>query len=162
MTIGNLKKWVGAMAVVATICLPVSAQSKTPTPQEQANLKLVQDWWREVITFHHVENAAKYASEDMIQHNPNFPSGLDTLRKAFGSTPVNPMPATLPANRAPAVAFAKGDYVVMVFEREEKDPTDPSKTYKFNSFDAFRIANGKIAEHWDGAMKNPPRGAGKE
>jgi predicted SnoaL-like aldol condensation-catalyzing enzyme len=157
----SIRTLAAAAALLAITCLPAVAQSKTPTAQEKANLKLVQDWWKEVITFHHVENAGKYASEDMIQHNPNFPNGLDTLRKLFGSSPVNPMPAELPKDRIPAVQFAKGDYVVMVFEHEEKDPTDPTKTYKFNSFDAFRIANGKIAEHWDGAMKNPPR-AGKD
>ena len=162
MRLLSMKTLAGAVALVALTCVPGSAQSKNPTPQEQANLKLVQDWWREVITYHHVENAGKYASEEMIQHNPNFPNGLGTLRKLFGATPVNPMPAGLPKDRTPVVQFAKGDYVVLVFEHEEKDPADPSQTYKFNSFDAFRIANGKIAEHWDGAMKNPPRGAGKE
>ena len=42
-----------------------------------------------------------------------------------------------------------------VFDHEEKNPGDPAKTYKFNSFDMFRIEGGKIKEHWDGAMKNP-------
>jgi predicted SnoaL-like aldol condensation-catalyzing enzyme len=156
MNVSRVKLFVAA----ALLAVSAAAQSKTPTAQEKTNLKLVQDWWKEVITFHHVENAAKYASEDMIQHNPNFPNGLDTLRKLFGSTPVNPMPATLPKERTPVVEFAKGDYVVMVFEHEDKDPGDPSKTYRYNSFDAFRIEGGKIKEHWDGAMKNLPRPAG--
>ena len=62
----------------------------------------------------------------------------------------------------PAMAFAKGDYVVLIWEREAKDPSDPTKMYKYNDFDLFRVANGKFVEHWDGAMKNPPRGGGKE
>jgi predicted SnoaL-like aldol condensation-catalyzing enzyme len=76
--------------------------------------------------------------------------------------PVNPIPATIPADRMPAMSFAKGDYVVLIWERNGKDPVDPAKTYKWNDFDVFRVQNGKIAEHWDGAMKNPPSGAGKE
>jgi len=163
MKFSRLNVLLGTLGLLAVSAAPMAAQSKNPTGQEKANLKLVLAWWKEVITFHHVENASKYAAEDVIQHNPNFPSGLDTLRKAFGSTPVNPMPAELPKDRKPAVAFAKGDYVVMVFEHEDKDPGDPSKNYKYNSFDAFRIEGGKIKEHWDGAMKNPPRaGGGKE
>ena len=64
---------------------------------------------------------------------------------------------------ARAKAFAKGDYVVLIWEREAKDPTDPSKMYKYNDFDLFRIENGRIAEHWDGAVKNAPgAGRGKE
>ena len=154
MKISKLKSFMGVLALLAVGSVPMAAQSKTPTAQEKKNLKLVQDWWREVITFHHVELAPKYAAEDMIQHNPNFPSGLDPLRKAFGSSPVNPMPAALPKERTPVVQFAKGDYVVMVFEHEDKDPVDAAKTYKWNSFDAFRLEGGKIKEHWDGATKN--------
>jgi predicted SnoaL-like aldol condensation-catalyzing enzyme len=53
------------------------------------------------------------------------------------------------------VAFAKGDFVLVVWEREGKDPADPSKTYKFNSYDLMRMANGKVQEHWDWALKTP-------
>jgi len=155
-----------ALALMVTLMLtgpaPVAAQSKSPTAQEKANLTLVLNWWREVINARHVELAPKYAHEDMIQHNPNFPSGLEPLRKAFGARgPVNPIPATLSPAATPAVSFAKGDYVALIFEREAADPTDPSKMYKYNSFDLFRIEGGKIKEHWDGAMKNAP-GAGKK
>jgi predicted SnoaL-like aldol condensation-catalyzing enzyme len=48
---------------------------------------------------------------------------------------------------------------VLIWEREAKDPADPSKMYKYNDFDLFRIANGKIVEHWDGATKTG-QGAG--
>jgi predicted SnoaL-like aldol condensation-catalyzing enzyme len=52
--------------------------------------------------------------------------------------------------------------VVLIWEREAKDPADPSKMYKYNDFDLFRVENGKLAEHWDGAVKNAPGGRGKE
>jgi predicted SnoaL-like aldol condensation-catalyzing enzyme len=50
---------------------------------------------------------------------------------------------------------------MIVFDHEGKDPADPSKTYHYNSFDAFRIKDHKIVEHWDGAQKAGTRG-GKE
>ena len=59
----------------------------------------------------------------------------------------------------PVVAGAKGDYVWLIFETEQKDPRDASKTYHSNSFDVLRIENGKVQEHWDSAQKMP--GSGK-
>jgi predicted SnoaL-like aldol condensation-catalyzing enzyme len=147
------------ISAALALSLPLSAQSKNPTPQEKKNLQLVLDWWRIVIQSRHVEQATKFAHEDLIQHNPNFPSGLETLRKLFGARgPVNPIPEKLSPEATPTVSFAKGDYVALIFEHEDPDPTDPSKKYKYNSFDLFRIENGKIKEHWDGAMKNAPGG----
>jgi predicted SnoaL-like aldol condensation-catalyzing enzyme len=153
----KLKLFAGALALLAMGVAPGLAQSKNPTPQEKKNLAMVLDWWRVVVQGGHVEEATKYADEDMIQHNPNAPNGLEPLRKIFGARRKDPLPAKLTGEAVPAVAFAKGDYVALVFEHEAKDPADPSKMYKYNSFDLFRIENGKIKEHWDAAMKAPPR-----
>jgi predicted SnoaL-like aldol condensation-catalyzing enzyme len=132
------------------------------TPQEKANLQLVLDWWREGLVAGHSEVVTKYFNEDVVQHNPNFPQGRAAIEALVKRrTPVNPIPATLPPDRMPAKSFAKGDYVVLIWDREAPDPTDPSKKYAYNDFDAFRIQNGKIQEHWDGATKNPPA-AGKK
>ena len=65
-------------AFVATMS-PVMAQSKNMTAQEQADLKLVTDWWREVLQAGHVDLREKYQAEDYIQHNP----GITTGRAAF-------------------------------------------------------------------------------
>jgi predicted SnoaL-like aldol condensation-catalyzing enzyme len=138
--------------------LPVHEHDAT----EKANLKLVLDWWREGLVAGHSEVVPKYFNEDVVQHNPNFPQGRAAIEALVKRrTPVNPIPATLPPDRMPAKAFAKGDYVVLIWDREAPDPADPSKKYAYNDFDAFRIQNGKIQEHWDGATKNPPA-AGKK
>ena len=68
---------VGA-ALIAGMSGPVFAQSKNMTAQEQANLKLVLDWWREVLQAGHMELAPKY-----------MPSGyniasINRIRKAVG------------------------------------------------------------------------------
>jgi predicted SnoaL-like aldol condensation-catalyzing enzyme len=133
------------------------AQSKQMTAQEQANLKLVMDWWREVVFAHHVDLAPKYMAEDYAQHDPNVPTGRAAFVDMFGKRPAQPIPDTLP--HPPVKAFAKGDYVVLVWEHEDKDPADPSKTYTFNTFDVMRVQNGKIQEHWDSSMKNAPEAA---
>jgi predicted SnoaL-like aldol condensation-catalyzing enzyme len=164
MTFPKMKMLGGGLALLAMICAPVAAQSKNMTAREQKNLKMVLDWWREGFVAGHAEAADKYLAENLIQHNPNFPQGRAAVKALLGGrTPVNPIPATLPPQNTPAKAFAKGDYVVLIWEREAKDPADPSKMYKYNDFDLFRVENGQLAEHWDGEMKNAPgAGRGKE
>jgi predicted SnoaL-like aldol condensation-catalyzing enzyme len=141
-------------------CANLAAQPVNMTPQEKTNLQFVLDWWREGFVGGHKEAAGKYLAADMIQHNPNFPNGNAPVEQILSRrTPLNPVPATLPRQNAPAKAFAKGDFVVLIWNREAKDPADPAKTYKYNDFDLFRIENGKIREHWDGAMKNASEGS---
>jgi predicted SnoaL-like aldol condensation-catalyzing enzyme len=145
-----------AVAVVLLMMGSVTlvAQSNTMTAAEQANLKFVLDWWREVLTARHLDLAPKYMAEDYIQHNINVQTGRAGFVKFFSrlGAPVNPIPATLP--NPPAVQFAKGDYVALIWEREGKDPADPTKTYKYNTYDLLRMQNGKVQEHWDYALKN--------
>jgi ABC-type glycerol-3-phosphate transport system substrate-binding protein len=71
----KLKLFGGALALLAMSCAPMAAQSKTPTKQEQANLKMAMDWWRIGLVAAHPEAADKYLAENLIQHNPNFPQG---------------------------------------------------------------------------------------
>jgi predicted SnoaL-like aldol condensation-catalyzing enzyme len=129
------------------------AQAGPMTAKEQANLTFVLDWWRDVLQARHLDLAPKYQAENYIQHNINVPTGRAGFVQFFGRTgaPVNPIPDKL-AN-PPVVQFAKGDFVVLVWEREGKDPADPSKTYKYNTYDMLRIENGKVQEHWDYAQK---------
>lgn len=156
MNLRRLRGFAGLMALLGALALAgapqVQAQSKQPTAQEQANLKMVMDWWREVVFARHVDLAPRYMAEDYVQHDPNVPSGRAAFVEMFGKRPAQPIPVALP--HPPVKAFAKGDYVVLVWEHQDKDPADPSKTYTFNTFDALRVQNGKIQEHWDSSMKN--------
>jgi predicted SnoaL-like aldol condensation-catalyzing enzyme len=156
MTFCKLQLAVCSLTLAAMGCLPAQAQIKGKmTKQEEANLKLVEDWWKTVLVAHHIDQMPKFADENMIQHNPNAPNGLDALRKLFGNRPVTDIPASI--TPPPAIELSQGDIVLIVFDHEAKDPADPSKTYHYNSFDGFRIKNGKIVEHWDGAQKAAPR-----
>jgi predicted SnoaL-like aldol condensation-catalyzing enzyme len=44
--------------------------------------------------------------------------------------------------------------------REYDDPANKGQKYTTTWFDMLRFDNGKIAEHWDCALKTPPRNAG--
>jgi predicted SnoaL-like aldol condensation-catalyzing enzyme len=76
----------------------------------------------------HLELTSKYMADGYIQHNINVPTGREGFVKFFSSfmKPTNPIPTTLTPE--PVVKFAKGDFVLLVWEREDKDPKEPSKT----------------------------------
>jgi predicted SnoaL-like aldol condensation-catalyzing enzyme len=153
-----MKKFLKLSVYVAVMLLagsrvPAMAQG-TMSATEKANLQLVLDWWREVLQAGHMDLAPKYMAEGYIQHNPNISTGRAAFTEMFGRRPPRPIAATL-AN-PPVIQFAKGDYVVLVWEREDKDPADPAKTYKYNFFDVMRVKDGKVQEHWDSVMKNAP------
>ena len=117
-----------------------------------ANKRLVYDFWREVFEGGHMELADKYLAESYIQHNPNVPTGRAAFVEAF-SKRVKPG-VIEPRVKAPLVAIAsEGDLVVLSFVREYDDTKDAAKKYTTTWFDMFRIENGKIAEHWDSALK---------
>ena len=117
-----------------------------------ANKRLVYDFWREVFEGGHMELADKYMAESYIQHNPNVPTGRAAF-VAFFSKFAKPRPIE-PRIKAPLVAItAEGDLVVLSFAKELPDPKEASKKYTTTWFDMFRIEGGKVAEHWDAAVK---------
>ena len=121
-------------------------------PKLAANKRLVYDFWREVFEGGHMEFAEKYLSESYIQHNPTVPTGRAGF-VAFFEKFAKPKPIEARV-KAPLVAIvAEGDRVILSFVREAPDPKDPSMKYTTTWFDMFRIEGGKIAEHWDPAMK---------
>ena len=170
MRLSKWNIWAGAMVLAAGVS-PVLAESINPpttpqtapmTGQEKKNLDMVLTWWREVIDGRHMELGPKYQAEDYIQHNPNVNTGRAGFVEYFtrgGIQPKNPIPDKL-AN-PPVVRGAKGDFVWLIHESEQKNPRDASKTYHSNSFEVLRIQNGKVQEHWDSAQKTPGSGAVK-
>jgi predicted SnoaL-like aldol condensation-catalyzing enzyme len=142
-----------ALAQVAVQADPNQEQMlASGDPRLAANKRLVYDFWREVFEGAHMEFADKYLAESYIQHNPNVPTGRAAFVDFF--TRVR-KPAPIEARiKAPLVTIvAEGDYVVLGFARENADPKDASKKYSTTWFDMFRLENGKIAEHWDPALK---------
>lgn len=121
-------------------------------PQLAANKRLVYDFWREVFEGGHMELAEKYLTDAYIQHNPNVPSGRVAFVEAFSKV-VSPS-AIQPRITRPLISIvAERDLVILSFSREYDDPKDSSKKFTTTWFDMFRIENGKIAEHWDPALK---------
>ena len=138
--------WASALALVFT-----GLMRAQDSPQEAKNKQLVLDWYREVIAYGHTELAGKYMADDYVEHNPNYAGGRAEFVAHFAKTGAKPIQARLP--KQPDRAFAKEDYVVLVWEFDGEDKA--GKAFKYNTFDVIRVANGKIQEHWDGDARNP-------
>ena len=116
------------------------------------NKRIVYDFWRSVLEGGHLELAPQYMLETYIQHNPNVPTGrqgfLDFFSKFAKARPI------VDTIQGPLIAIvAEGDRVVLSFKAVLPDPKAPGKTYVTSSFEMLRIENGKVAEHWDSALK---------
>ncbi len=143
--------------VVLACAGPASAQYPVPqqtsyamNADERANLQLVHDWWRDIMQGGNLDIATHYMPADFISRNPNVEAGRD----AFVQT-LRTRPDLLQNGRqsVPEVQFAENDYVFLMWANFVIDPMEPAHVYKYNTMDLFRIVDGKIVEHWDGARK---------
>ena len=119
-------------------------------PTLAANKKLVFDFWRTVLVAHHVERAAEFLAEDYVQHNPNVATGRAAFVDFFGQFPRAPI---APLIDGLVSIVAERDVVVLAIRRELPDLENEGQTYTTTWFDMFRIADGKIVEHWDYGTK---------
>jgi predicted SnoaL-like aldol condensation-catalyzing enzyme len=144
---------IGLMLEAAAVAqLPVEAhrnpQALLPSadPQLAANKKLVFDFWREVVQARHVDRAPLYLAEDYIQHNANIATGRAAFIELFSRSPPQPIKQTIDEL---VYIVAEGPVVVLAFREELPDLAREGQTYTTTRFDMFRIADGKIVEHWD-------------
>lgn len=115
----------------------------------QANKKLVETFFVENI-FQHANTFANYIAPDIIQHNPNGGDGLNGLGQLmqFFTTGGN----TLRYDRLHKV-LGEGNFVLLMCEGiYGANGGTPTAFY-----DLFRVANGKLVEHWDVLENIPPQ-----
>ena len=158
---------------------PTLTQQSNPTPgcsatpaQLEANKKVVMEFFR-------TSGEARVALADPSykQHNPVFKkrgaddniTDYEEFKKTFIAQAARP-PAPAPVDAAPQppqgnpyeVVTAECDIVTVVHKTYRQDPTaEPRKFYEAFTFDTFRVAKGKLVEHWDGALIVPPTPAGR-
>jgi predicted SnoaL-like aldol condensation-catalyzing enzyme len=147
-----------AVAGVANAAEPVVAISPeaqralldSRDPQLAANKKLVWDMWRNFLQAGRIDEADKYLAPEYHQHNPNAETGLEGVKAYFRAAGRQPTEVKNSIDRLVSIV-AERDLVVLALVREGTDKD--GKAYTTTWFDMFRVANGKIVEHWDTATK---------
>lgn len=134
-----------AAMLLAAACVPISAQ--TNAAQADKNQKMVLNWYHDVVVLGHVSEASRYMADDYVEHDPRISGGRAGFVRYYENA------SARPAEAKEITAFAQGDYVVIVWQRADKDPKT-STPYTYATFELVRLKNGKIAEHWDNAKKN--------
>jgi|SoiMethySBSTD1v2_1073268.scaffolds.fasta_scaffold22750_1 predicted SnoaL-like aldol condensation-catalyzing enzyme len=153
---------------------PASGCTATPA-QMEANKKVA-------MQFFQLAGDARVALADSTykQHNPAFVKGgreaglsdYDYFKQRFGGPgrqggggggagrgdAAAPQP---PAGNPYEIVMAECDLVTVIHKNYRQDPTAaPGTWFEAYTFDTFRVRNGKLVEHWDTAVINPPAPAG--
>lgn len=110
------------------------------TLEEEANLALVVAMFENVLVPLDSSRVDEYIAQDYIQHHQNVEPGREALKKFLDWAKEQPGEAEQILHRA----FVDGDHVMLHYHviRHAGDPG-------FAVMDIFRVAEGKIAEHWD-------------
>ena len=145
------------MAVAGVLFLAGSALLAQNRPSQiEANKKLVVDFYR--FVWEPADDVAlmKMLPENYVEHNPRFRNGRTDLANALRNRRRGQPPAKVSEklNEPPELVMAESDLVTWIFKQMRKDPKNPNKQYESFWFDTFRIRDGKIVEHWDGALLN--------
>lgn len=142
LAIGILAFWVLAMNSCSKShpdSVPASTVAEKTIDTNEANKKLVLDFYQEMFGDKDIAAVDKYMLPTYIQHNPHVADGAEAFKKAaegwFKGQPKTKIDVQHIA--------ADGDLVFI--HLKNKNPDGSLKS----TIDIFRIENGKIAEHWD-------------
>ena len=120
-------------------------------PALARNKRLVFDAWRHLYEAGREEVVDLYLTEDFIDHNPNGSSGRAAARAWFEELDDRPIGTAIGSELVAMIA--EGDLVVQVLKLELPNPYRVGESFTTTRMDLFRIADGRLAEHWDASVK---------
>ena len=143
-----MKHWLNATLLAAS--LAISALPALAGPREDANKALVLAFYDAAFSKLDADEAARYLAPGYIQHNPEVANGIAPLQDY-----VRWIRANTPQSRASIKrVLADGDLVMLHVHSQDK-PGERGVAV----VDIFRVADGKIAEHWDVIQPVPAQDA---
>jgi len=113
----------------------------------ETNRAFIRAFVDEVLVHRQLEKLEDYLDDALIQHNPQLADGLSALRAALRATANGNLKIQYDQIHR---VLAEGNFVLCVSEGT-RDGVHSS------FYDLFRVAGGKIAEHWDTIEAIPPR-----
>jgi predicted SnoaL-like aldol condensation-catalyzing enzyme len=129
----------GAMLLCLSVILSPLARS-AESAATAANKKVAVDFYEAAINKKDFALASSYLGAQYKQHNPTAADGAEGL-KAF----IDFLKSKFPNQRGEIKrVIAEGDLVVLHVHSTRGDGT-PGRAI----VDIFRVANGKVVEHWD-------------
>lgn len=146
---GEMLRVLAAPMLLASLLalLPLAPAAADPA----ANKALVMAAATVLFQQHKVDQAIDtYFAPDYIQHNPLVPTGAAPMRAFFKKFYAGHPGSTIDISHV----LADGDLVAIHY-RFHIEPNDRGMAV----VDIFRIANGKIAEHWDVGQPVPEKAA---
>ena len=113
------------------------------------NREIVRSFVDEVLINGQLEKLEHYIDDEYyFEHNPRIGDGPSTLRSAL-SDPSSNEGITIKYDRMHRI-LAEGNFVLCVSEGSVNGVHS-------SFFDLFRVAHGKLVEHWDTTEEVPPR-----
>ena len=138
------------LMVAAVLLVPSAPAWAGNTAQEEANKKVVADFYEKAINQKDFEAAAKHFGNRYVQHNPVAADGPEGLKAFLGF-----LKEKFPQSRSEIKrVFADGDYVILHVHAVREPGTRGSAIV-----DIFKLENGKIVEHWDVIQPIPEKAA---
>jgi len=138
-----------AIAVTA-LALTALAAGAADAQQQEANKKIVVEFYDKAINQKDFDAASKYLGSRYVQHNPNAADGPEGL-KAF----LQFLKERFPSSRSEIKrVLADGDYVIL-HVHAVREPGSRGNAI----VDIFKLENGKVVEHWDVVQPIPEKAA---
>ena len=147
----SARKDPGSTAFTPSTAPPPSTwYTAKPSTVEQKNLAIATRFEKNVVEYGHIEDIEELLSSSFIEHNPAVPVDREGLKQFIHSLPDHQPQDIKPAwKHAPVLEFTNGPFVVMMWEKRDKDPSDPKREYTRNSLAILRIEDGRIQEIWN-------------